>query len=839
MGNKCIFLIFIFGAPLLVSVASAQTTKLFQLPVSAPWFDTGISVGIGETVTITASGSVYIGALNPSSLDYQTPAGSPGSTPRSIAAIVPFLAPGLPLWSLIGRIGSSGTPFEVGSNSTFIVNTAGELYLSMNDNNFADNSGTWSVTITNAGVSSKIAITAVTFSDVVGQNVRIDIKGTGFGSAPVSMPYSGNLQQFSFNDNTTHEDRTQVSFEAGHAGDAVFLNYSSWTDKEIVIDGFSGAYGYGAWYVSPGDVITIRVSQVNSNDNSSQKATWHGTLPVAPSKIATAEGMGVSGVTSSYQAGTIQSIQSYTPPFKVQAKVMGTISYGRPFELAIASVDGANGVTISANLNAATGYLGIWDGWSTGAGSPWSGSGFPFISSPTINTWYDLIISVDTGGHAMLEVDSLATRTALNGALHLTSKICTYQNTNMYYVGNGPFYVLLVQREGAPYVSGPNQAYWHNITVTAGLSNQQTLLKDDFTQDVQLNSDLWEINGPVGNVVGRYLSNPPSTIMAPTIEFSQASQPPSNSSGKPVLQVIGPPVVNTTKVYQTLVLSVSPGPSWPTRSTQPAYNIMGKLTYLNVIAGTAVPVLGWPFTIAVQVRNVSASNLPCPKLVGTPTGKDALGQSAGFEYEPISSEETIKSGQTVTLTYQVVASWNTFKPPSNLLEPTSTEHELSETAETALSAEENFVTLYSGENVPSVSAILMAVNSLSAATRLIGMKVAPIMVYSFHLEGSDYAIADPFLSSETVAVEWEPYKMDVLTAYLVDAFVNIIPDPVPDLSEMIENLRSSPHVASILSRYSVMDNLGWYERALEQTLPYDVTAEPPPYEVLSPSFQGQ
>jgi hypothetical protein len=54
----------------------------------------------------------------------------------------------LPCWSLIGRVGPSGAPFEVGSKITMTAAAAGEFYLGVNDNFFGDNSGAWSATIT-------------------------------------------------------------------------------------------------------------------------------------------------------------------------------------------------------------------------------------------------------------------------------------------------------------------------------------------------------------------------------------------------------------------------------------------------------------------------------------------------------------------------------------------------------------------------------------------------------------------------------------------------------------------------------------------------------------------
>lgn len=128
---------------------------------------------------------------------------------------------------------------------------------------------------------SKPTIVSVMFSGTR-VNLGVDIKGAGFGVAPVSMPYTGCLRQFSFIDNTTFKNGTRNSFEAGHIGDWVTLRYESWTDNEIVIDGFSGAYGSWGWRVSPNDKITIHISRDNSNDRSDSRTVWNGFLLIVP-----------------------------------------------------------------------------------------------------------------------------------------------------------------------------------------------------------------------------------------------------------------------------------------------------------------------------------------------------------------------------------------------------------------------------------------------------------------------------------------------------------------------------------------------------------------------------
>ena len=69
-----------------------------------------------------------------------TPAGirCPGGGPKRL---------GLTCLSLIGLIGVSGKPFDVGDSLTFTAPTAGEVFLGVNDDNLSDNTGTWTATI--------------------------------------------------------------------------------------------------------------------------------------------------------------------------------------------------------------------------------------------------------------------------------------------------------------------------------------------------------------------------------------------------------------------------------------------------------------------------------------------------------------------------------------------------------------------------------------------------------------------------------------------------------------------------------------------------------------------
>lgn len=102
------------------------------------WVDTGLDLRAGETLRLQATGTVVWAP------DRTTgPAGrpKPGSDP-----VLPM--PDGPAGALIGRIGAGGDIFLVGDDSGVIrARTSGRLYLTLNDDYLADNSGSYQVRI--------------------------------------------------------------------------------------------------------------------------------------------------------------------------------------------------------------------------------------------------------------------------------------------------------------------------------------------------------------------------------------------------------------------------------------------------------------------------------------------------------------------------------------------------------------------------------------------------------------------------------------------------------------------------------------------------------------------
>jgi PA-IL-like protein len=108
--------------------------------------DTGIDLRAGDQVTITATGNITAGqragVVSPDG-------GRPGAS--SVFGVSRRPVPTAGVGALIGYIlqsnGQATQPFLIGSQSTFTSPVDGRLFLLVNDDNYADNSGSFSVRI--------------------------------------------------------------------------------------------------------------------------------------------------------------------------------------------------------------------------------------------------------------------------------------------------------------------------------------------------------------------------------------------------------------------------------------------------------------------------------------------------------------------------------------------------------------------------------------------------------------------------------------------------------------------------------------------------------------------
>lgn len=139
---------------LAVVPAWAQTQSPIKIPASQAWTDTGIALRAGDSVLITADGTL------------QLPQGKscgPDGAPRGfrdLLKVYPVNEAGL--GALIGRIGSTDVaqPFAVGARKEVQVRRAGHLFLGVNfDREALDGEYTATVEFTKRGPENPTALT--------------------------------------------------------------------------------------------------------------------------------------------------------------------------------------------------------------------------------------------------------------------------------------------------------------------------------------------------------------------------------------------------------------------------------------------------------------------------------------------------------------------------------------------------------------------------------------------------------------------------------------------------------------------------------------------------------
>jgi hypothetical protein len=102
------------------------------------------------------------------------------------------------------------------------------------------------------------------------QSQTITITGSGFGT---HVPYAGSSPIFSVQDLT-------APFQAGYGFDSVGANITSWTDNQIVVQGFTGAYG-GFYQFQTGDEILLSIWNAESGNGPGRCLFFVGSGAVA------------------------------------------------------------------------------------------------------------------------------------------------------------------------------------------------------------------------------------------------------------------------------------------------------------------------------------------------------------------------------------------------------------------------------------------------------------------------------------------------------------------------------------------------------------------------------
>ncbi len=121
--------------------------RIIAVPGNQPrGVDTGIDLRMGDQVVITATGNITAGPR----AGVVAPEGGrlgAGSIFGTSARPVPTAGVGALIGYILQPTGQNSQPFFIGSQSTFTVPADGRLYLLVNDDNYNDNSGSFSARI--------------------------------------------------------------------------------------------------------------------------------------------------------------------------------------------------------------------------------------------------------------------------------------------------------------------------------------------------------------------------------------------------------------------------------------------------------------------------------------------------------------------------------------------------------------------------------------------------------------------------------------------------------------------------------------------------------------------
>jgi hypothetical protein len=118
----------------------APTGTGISVSPKQPWTATGMTVRKGETLNFNATGEIQL------STDPNDIASAYGAKSGRKASNSPL--PNVLAGALIGRIGTNGQPFPIGTGVPVTMPAAGQLFLGINDDGFEDNVGELRVEIT-------------------------------------------------------------------------------------------------------------------------------------------------------------------------------------------------------------------------------------------------------------------------------------------------------------------------------------------------------------------------------------------------------------------------------------------------------------------------------------------------------------------------------------------------------------------------------------------------------------------------------------------------------------------------------------------------------------------
>jgi hypothetical protein len=255
-------------------------------------------------------------------------------------------------------------------------------------------------------------------------------------------------------------DAAQVGHaEWGYTGDYNQLNYETWTDTQIVISSFGG---------SSGDAVTIALW----NPGTAAGATWGGNVPPVSS--------GTPQITSVTFVGNGQNLG-----ITIQGSEFGNAPVAMPF---------------TGDLN----YFGFIDFRQHQAGSALFAAG---SNGWGINAPNSVTMEFESWSDNLVQISGFAGTYGQGGAT----------------VETGDPVVITIYSTSSTQDTGPQTAWGGSVSgVSTGprASLGRVLLSDNFTQDTSLNTQVWAVNGAIGDSAAPLMFCGGGSPISPVLSFS-------------------------------------------------------------------------------------------------------------------------------------------------------------------------------------------------------------------------------------------------------------------------------------------------------------------------------
>lgn len=219
----------------ILAISQASESKTITVNGNSnDWVNTGISLKDTSRLQISSSGSIQWSTNN-------------FSGPSGVGSGNNILYSGIPQSALVGRIGTTGTPFYISDYYNSFANATGVLYLSVNDNTKWDNSGSFVSKINYAspdpiGVRVTTANTEAydpTTQDIDFDKVTLLVKSDADSTDDLSI----NSRSFT---NTNVKLGSEISKNGGYSSYYGDGGYSVATSNSSL--GFSGDFTIEGWF---------------------------------------------------------------------------------------------------------------------------------------------------------------------------------------------------------------------------------------------------------------------------------------------------------------------------------------------------------------------------------------------------------------------------------------------------------------------------------------------------------------------------------------------------------------------------------------------------------------